>query len=87
MSKCFLLLSQYFLLLSKYFSAQTDRAHERPAAAARDCAGGQHPRAQEREDQDDPHQGGPRVLLPRAAALQVGDSPALLCIQVNRAIY
>ena len=76
--------TKIFLLLSTSFSAQTDRAHERPAAAARDGAGGQHPRAQEREDQDDPHQGGPRVLLPRAATLQVGDSPIELQTMVQR---
>ena len=73
-----------FCVALNIFSAQTDRAHERPAAAARDCAGGQHPRAQEREDQDDPHQGGPRVLLPRAATLQVGDSPIELQTMVKQ---
>ena len=50
---------------------QTGSEDLRPAAAERHSPRGQYPRPQEQEDQDHPHQGGPRVLLPRAAAVKV----------------
>ena len=40
-------------------------------ASTRQCAGGLHTRPQVREGEDDPHQGGPGVLLPGAPAIQV----------------